>query len=367
VVAAARASAAKTRLSAARAGIKLVLRFSPEFVWRCAVPVRISPRAALFTLALMLAGGCAGPIDPPTQPMVATSETAAGLVATQGGFFPLTIGNLWYYRNLVRVRIVPADGSAPTFSTQVFTSDREMFCSESRNGTEYRVMRNVDVGPNGTSVAWRRYRQTGAGLFQLNRDFDVPPPCARPNEPSAWPAGPGRDEALASLVDARPAGEQAAWRDALTRLDRRMTLVRAAAGLVPMGLPRVGDPLLGENTELVYPLERKARWVVSQDEPFLLTAEVEGVDELNLSAGRFSGYRIRLFSDVLGPNDWIRVWYGPAGFLQAFAHAELDAVDIGGNVIGTAFVDHRQTLREIHLRDRRGIGPRPWDPGPPPR
>jgi hypothetical protein len=330
------------------------------------VLARISPRASLFTITLVLAAGCAGPIDPPTRPD--GIETAAGLVTTQGGFFPLTIGNRWIYRNLVRIRVVPDDGSEPTVSTEAFTSDWEMFCSESRNGTEYRVMRNADLSPNGTSVAWRRYRQTGAGLFLINGDFELPPPCARPDEPNARPASgtrPTRVDAFDALVAARPAGEQAAWRDALTRLEERMARIGAAAGLVPIGLPRPGGPLPGENTVLAYPLERKARWVVTEDQGFRVEAEVEGLDALVTSVGRFSSYRIRLFSSFLGPNDWIRVWYGPAGFLQAIAHVELDAVTIGGTVIGTAFIDQRQFLTDIELRDPRVIGPQPWEPGPP--
>ncbi|HKQ57358.1 MAG TPA: hypothetical protein VJY35_05785 [Candidatus Eisenbacteria bacterium] len=327
---------------------------------------RISPRVCVFASlpVVMLAAGCAGPIDPPTRP--AATETAAGLVTAQGGFFPLATGNRWIYRTLTRTTLVPLDGSEPTFTNLVFDLDWEVLCSEASYGTSYQVMRVLDMGPNGSVLTWVRYRQTAGGLFHNNTDFSAPA-CASPVEPGARAAAVSRGDAIEALVAARPSGEQAAWRDAIARLDQRIARMESLAGGLPPGFPQPGGALPWESTELRYPLEPKARWAIRSDFPVTLAAEVEGFEALNLPAGRFSGYRIRIINGFLGANDHYRLWYGRAGFLRSVAHLETDAVDIGGHVIGKALFDQHLRAMDIALRDPRSIGPRPWEPGPPPR
>ncbi len=70
---------------------------------------------------------------------------------------------------------------------------------------------------------------------------------------------------------------------------------------------------------------------------------------LDLPAGKLRGYRIRISSDGLGPDDAVRVWYGTSGFLQLVVHAEFEAIDVSGQLQGWVTVDQRETLEELRL------------------
>lgn len=126
------------------------------------------------------------------------------------------------------------------------------------------------------------------------------------------------------------AAERAVFQFAGRKLRERITaldeLLRTSPRVMS-GPPIPGTAGPGELTRLRYPLEPKARWTIRADPNFRFVADVVGVDVLELPAGRFRGYRIRLGADVFGPHDVVHVWYGRSGYLQLVAHLEGDATN----------------------------------------
>ena len=331
---------------------------------------RIPPRALASGACLLitLAAGCAGP----TRPVVSVPEAAgtgavSGILTSQPGFYPLEVGNLWFYAYEVTTRIVPLEpGAEYPVVTQTFISSREIMCPDQQNGTQYMVEQVARFGPT-PSVLWVRYRQERTGLFEYDQTLGLPPPCIAAGTPRPTAAVPATGLVdrlkVESFLATRPAGEQSAWRAALARLDERVATLHAALGLYPGGSLLPGGPRPGELTRLRYPLERKARWVIRDDPGVHFDAEVVGHDVLSLEAGRLAGHRIRLESNLFGPQDRVQTWYGRTGYLQLVAHLEVDAVDNGGVRIGTALFDEREALTSYFLRSPRVLGPQPWSPG----
>jgi hypothetical protein len=106
-------------------------------------------------------------------------------------------------------------------------------------------------------------------------------------------------------------------------------------------------PLAGEIAVLRYPLAPSKTWHVREDPLFIKT--VEGQEGLDLPAGSFSGWRIRIDSELFGPNDRVHVWHGRDGLLQLEAHTEGLVVDENGNVLGTIVGDQAQRLSGLSL------------------
>jgi len=106
-------------------------------------------------------------------------------------------------------------------------------------------------------------------------------------------------------------------------------------------------PLSGEIALLRYPLAPSKTWHVREDPLFVYT--VEGQESLDLPAGSFTGWRIRIDSDLFGPDVLAHVWYGRDGLLQLQAHVVGQITDENGNVIGTIVSDQVQSLSEISL------------------
>jgi hypothetical protein len=314
-------------------------------------------------------GGCAGPLDPATRPIVATGngqepsaststngETGTGGIVSKGGFYPLQIGNRWTHRREQVIRIVPNDGENLPVATSVSETQREILCAQSFGGVPYVVERATEYGTSGTYLAWNFYRQSTTGLYELDILGTDPPPCqgAAVNGPRQSAAPVLIDErVIADLVAARPVPERAAYQVALRRLHERMTALDI--------IRRPPEPAMpGELTRLRYPLERKLRWVVRDDPNFRLTAVVDGADVLDLPPGRLRGFRIRFETDRLGPADVILFWYGRQGYLQFVGHAEVDAVDNQGIVIGRAVLDERDALVDLSLASSEIVALPPW-------
>lgn len=316
-------------------------------------------RCALVLLALVLAG-CAGPLDPTTRPTIATTsrvETAAGGVASRDGFYPLQIGNQWLHRGEQDVRIVPNGGQGPpAVRTRIaWETRRELVCIQSFDGVPYVVEHATVYGPNGTYETWNFYRQTTTGLYELDILGTDPPPCqgaaGTVARPGAAPASID-ERVMADLVATRPGPERAAYQVALRRLRERMTALDRIRRPGPGTMLETGSPegaLPGELTRLRYPLELKAQWVIRNDPDIRFTARVDGVDVLNLPPRRLAGFRVRIEYNQMGPADVIHFWYGRQGYLQSVAHAEVDAVDDQGNVLGRAVLDERDALIGLSL------------------
>lgn len=107
------------------------------------------------------------------------------------------------------------------------------------------------------------------------------------------------------IPDTVLAGGGVRWR----RQDRK--------GLYEFGPPPPDAPPYSETRLLAYPLRAGAKWAMYPSSRLEVIATVEGRDVLNLPAGRFLAWRIRITGTV--PRDQI-VWYGRAGYLGSRGH-----------------------------------------------
>ena len=318
------------------------------------------PARALAVLSLATLG-CSGPLAPPTRPatvdgpaadtrVTSGAETALASAPSQPGFYPLTVGNRWDYRVTTVFRLIPdaGDPSPPQFFQALVR--REIVGAERLEGHEYLVELTTwdDSSTPAFSTVLSRQDATGLYEFEAQR-FPVR------TDGATYAVGRIRAEmppAMERLLARRPPEERAALRLAADRLAQRISalgsLVRTAG---PPGarlrLPGTARPY--ELTRLRYPLETKAGWTIrtSPGPPF--EARVIRAETLDLPAGRLRGYRIRLGSGWFGPDDAVEVWYGASGYLQSLVHAESDAADETGNVIGRWTFDQREMLVDLRL------------------
>jgi len=301
-------------------------------------------------------GGCAGPLDPATRPILTTGDapepaSSASIdieTRTKGrsGFYPLQIGNRWRHARVYTVRVVPDDGSAPWLDGSYSETQSEILCTQSIDGVPYVVERAIEHTPSRTFTTWIFYRQDATGLYERDVLGTDPPPCqgAVTEVVDRGAASTPLDEkAIEGLLVTRSLPEREAFGIALRKLRER---VAALERIRPAG---AGGARPGELTRLRYPLKRGQRWAIRDDPTFRFTAAVEGSEVLDLPPGQLHGYRIRLETNAFGPKDIVRVWYGRSGYLQLVAHFELDATDAQGNIIGRAIVDQRETLVDLSL------------------
>ncbi len=320
--------------------------------------LRHAPLCATF-LSLMSAG-CGGHMDLSTRPSVAREQTlastqsaAAGAVS-QPGFFPLTIGNRWTYQLESVAQLVPNEGEAPPpqrFQSMVYRSIGQPV---EINGREYLAQTEAEGPGGGVPGNVILMRQNATGLYEWAAFRAAADRNASPALRITVPAG-------------RSPAEHAAYERAARRLEERMAVLDVAAGRSTSPLTGIQPPGVqpGELTRLQYPLQAKARWPISVGPPFQLNAEVIGAENLVLPPGTLRGYRIRLEGEFLGTTTSVYLWYGPSGFLQLVAHAEVDAVDQTGAVIGRYIVDQREWLTEITLASSSPIAGAPFGPGRP--
>jgi len=318
---------------------------------------------------LIALSGCSTPLEPTTSPTTAIdtgrspvagatgAASSAGGALRKGALFPLQLGNWWHYVNESRAQIImngELAGPPSVFTQQI---EHSMVCVENHPEGEYMVEQITATSHDLPGITWTRYRQDMGGLYELDIPLDVPPAClSSPIPPPGPPPPPGRERPTATtmppdpVVSGRSPSELAAYHVAMDRLRERVAtvhaLLRTASPL--FDLHPLGPALPGELTRLRYPLRPKTHWII-RDGPFRFTADVVGVDALDLPAGRTSGYRIRMRSNLYGPADVVYVWYGSVGYLQLVGHFEVDAVDQTGNVIGRALLDERERLTDLHL------------------
>jgi hypothetical protein len=302
--------------------------------------------AALFALLCL---GCSSPLDPTTP--VATSDlhgatgTGGASLPAKDGFYPLAVSNRWSYRRLESLRLITYGEPPAPPTTFVSNSQREISCIETMNGRQYAAERNDETTPYGGTTTWRRYRQDASGLYELDGAGDVPPVCWIFPEPGA--RAPSTPHSIWDRVTVRSDAERRAVEELRARVARVEAFTRPGSGPA-LGLP-IPQAQAGELTRLHYPLQIKSRWFIRTDPAFPFTAQVEGLDALDLPAGRLTGYRIRLGASLYGPNDFVAVWYGPVGYLQTRAHIELALTDIEGNFVGIAEFDQIERLTDYEL------------------
>jgi hypothetical protein len=241
--------------------------------------------------------------------------------SSSGGslFYPLEVGNHWEYQNDLTLRVTPTDPSLPPDEQHVVaTLQVDLTGTEDHGGLTYVVQREGD----GTSASQFLYRQDRSGLFNLDA-------AATQTRPASWSR---------TVQGTRPS-----LRAAVARVMATQSAIRAAihggrfdgfAGAAP-----------GEITILRYPLAPSKSWHVREDPLFVYTVEKQ--EGLDLPAGAFNGWRIRIDSDLFGANDRVHVWYGRDGLLRLDAHVEGTVTDENGNVTGTVVSDQVQALADL--------------------
>jgi hypothetical protein len=292
-------------------------------------------------LSLALVTGCRITSLLPTQRSMPTSvDTATPLIAGERGqpFYPLQLDNRWHYGRTFDIREIQTSGQVN--ETRLVTAiERELLCDVPLGPHAYQVERTLETEPDRTTTTWIYYRQDRTGLYEF--DDRSAPPCASTPERHARGAAPLSEVAPPGRLPQDP-GVQTA----LAALEQRLSLVRYTLGL-PAPSMRRPQPAPGEIVRLAYPLHTGQRWVIRSDPQF--TAHVEGVDALQLPAGHFVAYRIRVDSPLFGPKDRVLVWYGREGFLQLSFHAEAQGTDAEGNPTVTVETDDHEVLDAIAL------------------
>jgi hypothetical protein len=298
----------------------------------------VSFGATLIALGLVM--GCRlGSLGSLERSTPAALEPTAPLNAgTHGGaFYPLDLGDRWHYARTYDVRWQDASGAPHAYHVDS-AIERELACDVPLGTRSYAAERTLELAPGATYLSWIYYRQDRRGLYEA--DNPVPPPCE--SVPPPEETGPGLHVHIAPLSSIAEQGklpEDPGVLAAMGTLEQRLSLVRYTLGLPAPSLRRP-RPAPGEIVRLAYPLYPGQRWIIRAQPRF--TSRVEGVDVLRLPAGRFVAYRIRIDSELFGPNDRVHVWYGRQGFLRLDFHGESQGVDDYGNPLDYAVVseDH---------------------------
>lgn len=258
------------------------------------------------------------------------AEERAAISAGAGGhgeFYPLELGNRWHYVYTFSSQFVPADGSTPEPPViERSVNERTLVCVQDVDGRSYTVERQQLK--SGASAWWTLYRQDRTGLYS-GGIVRIPPAC---------------DSGTSSAVSRTSvASTRDPLREARTELESR-----AASLMATVFGSSLGDR---ESQQLQYPLHPGSRWDV-RPKP-LLSAEVEGVDVLNLPTGPAPAYRIRLTGEALGANDQFRVWYGRSGYLGLAGHFQYESTLPRGTFVG----EFSEVLDEISLNSPSGRVP----------
>jgi hypothetical protein len=188
-------------------------------------------------------------------------------------------------------------------------------------------------------------RQDRTGLYE--RDVYTAVPAAAGSESGA---GAALGERLAASVARMPgaASHPEAFRRAAFDLAGRLEWMMHPA--LTVASPNLGPtPPALDHAALRYPLYVGASWIYRDSPQY--TRRVTSREPLAVPAGRFTAWRIAGGSELFGPRDRVTFWYGSAGLLRIQAHAEVNAVDSGGNIIGTVLVDSDQVLTAAKLHD----------------
>jgi hypothetical protein len=206
-----------------------------------------------------------------------------------------------------------------------------------------------------TTTYWLRYRQDRAGLYEADVFASDPPgpggAGAAADREMVQPAGPKFSAQLSASGLSLTAAQAAAYDAAMARIQQKLEIVAQAQawhGHVrrpPHG--HRGGVLDHELTRLKYPLHTGQGWTI-REEP-LFTSRVVGFDVLKLRAGRLGGWKIRIESVFLDPEDKVYLWYGRSGFLKQSVSIQGVALDEWGNRVGTTYWQESTELESYEL------------------
>ncbi|MEJ2721805.1 MAG: hypothetical protein P8181_11805 [bacterium] len=325
---------------------------------------------ATLVLTAVVQCGCRAPLYDPAAPRSTGTDGADGPRSSRArvqshpgrGFYPLALGNHWTYERRFEIRIIPIDdaGEPLTGETRdVFegTVERRLTGSEALFDRDYRVESLVlyVAGDPDTVREWRRYRQDRAGLYLADVSLHQPPAGSPPgsgvrvNGAGRGALHPGipRWDRIAHLFETMPSS---AARDGWRRHADRIRRVRAllAPGALPTGPP--GGPNAEEIVLLQYPLHPAAAYAI-RSEPFHVDSVVEALEVIDLPAGRFVGYRIRIENELLDPDDQVYVWRGRCGELGSSIHVETLAMDVETGEVVRIITEETDWLSGLDLNE----------------
>src|SRR5512144_2359440 len=125
------------------------------------LPPSVSVVAALVSLASL---SCSGRMERTTRPTVATdparapqsagANTASTTGASQPGFYPLTVGNRWVYRQDVVVQLFPDSAPPPPPERSEASITREILEPAPFDGREYLGELTTTTRPGGIVDQW---------------------------------------------------------------------------------------------------------------------------------------------------------------------------------------------------------------------
>ena len=300
---------------------------------------RLLITALLVLLGPIMGVGCRenrldpGPMAPPAL------ESRTGEFAARE-FYPLSVGNTWSYHRdytlVVEVIVGPPYKRVETFDGTVV---RRIERTEDIDGVTYFV-EAATLTPTGMPPArttWTRYRQDHSGLYASDTPVSGP---------------------LSGCADARDAtgrADRPLVRRALREHARKLERIRMALG--PDGGPameesgRPGGLRPDEIVTLGYPLHTGAAWY-NRVEPFVVRSLVETHENLDLPAGRFPAWRVRVENELLDPEDRVVVWYGRSGRLALSIHTETLALDTDTGETALITTDDTDVLTGLALAPR---------------
>jgi hypothetical protein len=176
------------------------------------------------------------------------------------------------------------------------------------------------------------------------------------------PPGPARPSTIDPFNDYLEDRDQGtAWVRTHRELQDRADVVRNLRNGGPVsGRGRIG-PMEDELTRLDYPLRHGHQWVVI-DDAFLMTATVEGREVLDLPIGRTPGWRVRLESDIFGPEDEVYLFYGRLGYLGWRLMVASEVVGDDGASMGTLWFTDEEYLQDVEIDRKAEI---PCEAAPP--
>jgi hypothetical protein len=314
------------------------------------IAMKLSPRYLFAIATVLLLGGCRGGDASFTAPETdanATLTRDAVLPVGGQGFLPLDVGNVWHYDRTFESIMRDNDGNVIDMQSLEENVVHEIVGVEQRFGRTYILNEQRFVREGGDLLWWNRYRQNRSGLYSADIGLGEPPAsglaAANRRQPTQSQLLMPQTLPMHSLVMAPE--QLQAWGVAWQRLvEKRMAIATAQ-----LGPP--GGALSDEITLLRYPFRPGRRWQ-NRVTPFLVESEVEGHDVLELPAGRFSAWRVRLTNEALDENDSVLFWYGRSGLLAETIHIESVATDLGGNVLGTVVSDETMLLADLQLVGR---------------
>jgi hypothetical protein len=259
--------------------------------------------------------------------------------------FPLQLGNRWKYTAHVNIQIHDGEGEEPPREI-IRTTKTEIVGAESLFERCYAIQEQTiteDISPGEVILQRVFFRQDRSGLYEADVPIgDRPPGLARP---SIIDGQNPFDQHLASR------DQGTAWVRAHHELQDRADLVRSLRhGSQVAGRDRSG-PTEHELTRLEYPLRHGHQWEVI-DDAFLMMATVEGREVLDLPIGRTPGWRIRLESDIFGPDDEVYLFYGHLGYLGWRLMVASEVIGDDGESMGTLWFTDEEYLQDVEI-DRK--------------